>query len=154
VSNCEHLSGRNQGAGRQQLQRLGRMFFVIFLGALIAGFVAMLAFSASGCFLSHTIRCFSISRDLIGFSWFALKGLSLPAFVAALLVIMILQVRGFVVWWNVLVASFISALVTGLIDRVPVDPAELFLLLVFGLILFAGAQASLLINNRLGTLST
>jgi hypothetical protein len=86
--------------------------------------------------------------------WFALKVLSLPAFVAALLVTMVLQVRGFVVWWNVLVASLISALVTGLIDRAPVEPAEVFFLFVPGLILFAGAQASLLISNRLGTLST
>jgi hypothetical protein len=130
------------------------MFVVIFLGALFAGFIAMLAFSASACLLSRAIRCFSISRDLIGLSWFALKGLSLPAFVAALLVTVVLHVRGFVAWWNVLIASFIPALATGLIDRVPTSPAEVFLWFVFGSILFAGAQASLLISNRLGKSST
>src|SRR5262249_265306 len=98
---------------------LGRMFVAIFLGALVAGYLAMLAFSASGCFLSHVIRCFSISRDLMKFSWFALKGLSLPAVVTALLVTMILQIRGVVAGWNVLVASLLSAFVFGLIDRVP-----------------------------------
>ncbi|MGY8682274.1 hypothetical protein Q2941_31525 [Bradyrhizobium sp. UFLA05-153] len=109
----------------------------------------MLAASASACFLSHVIRCFSISRDLIGFSWFALKGLSLPAVVTALLVTMILQIRGVVAWWNVLVASLLSAFVFCLIDRVPLLSGEVLLIFVLGLILFVGAQASLLIRHRL-----
>lgn len=147
MSDDQRIVEWDQGAARQHLWRLGRMFVVIFCGTLIAGYLAMLAFSASGCFLSHVIRCFSISRDLIGFSWFAVKGLSLPAVVVALLVAIFLQIRGSVVWWNVLVASLLSALVIGSVGGT--SPAEALLQLVVGLIFFAGAQAAVLISNRL-----
>ncbi|QQO14055.1 hypothetical protein JJB99_32885 [Bradyrhizobium diazoefficiens] len=149
MSDGQRLSASDQGAAWLQLQRLGRMFVLILLGTLVAGYLAMLAFSASGCFLSQVVRCFSISRDLIGFSWFALKALSLPTVIAAVLVTIILQIRGFLVWWNILSASFISALATGLISRVSFLSGDVFFIFVLGLILFAGAQASLLIRNRL-----
>src|SRR5438477_10637772 len=113
---------RDQGAAHQRLPRLSRMFIAILLGTLVAGILAMLAFSASGCFLSHAIRCFSISRDLIGVSWMALKMWSLPAFTAALLVTIVLQVRGFVVWWNVLIVTFISAFGPSWLARAPTIP--------------------------------
>ena len=150
MSGGQRLFAWGQGEAGQRLQRLGRMFVVILVGTLVAGYLAMLTFSASACFISHVIRCFSISRDLVGLSWFALKSLSLPAVVAAVLITMILQIRGSVVWWNVLVASLLSALVTGFVGRIPIVLDEMLLLLVVGLILFIGAQASLLISNRLG----
>lgn len=149
MNDGQRFSEWSQGAARQHLWRLGRMFVVTFCGTLVAGYLAMLAFSVSGCFLSHVIRCFSISRDLIGFSWFAVKGLSLPAVVVALLVAIFLQIRGSVVWWNVLVASLLSALVIGFVGGASNEPAEALLLLVVSLILFAGAQVALLISNRL-----
>ncbi|MCA1380079.1 MULTISPECIES: hypothetical protein [Bradyrhizobium] len=149
MNNGQRLSEWGQGAARQHLRRLGRMFVVVFCGTLFAGYLAMLAFSASGCFLSRVIRCFSVSRDLIGFSWFAVKGLFLPAAVVALMVAIFLQIRGSVVWWDVLVASLLSALVIGSVGRALSEPAEAFVLLVVSLIFFAGAQAALLIDKRL-----
>jgi hypothetical protein len=144
----------DQGAARQRWLHLGRVFIVIFLGTMVAGTLAVLAFSASGCFLSRAIRCFSISRDLIGASLMALTMWSLPAFVAATFVAIVLQFQGFVVWWNVLIVAFVSAFATSWLARAPVVPDEVSLLVVAGLILFAGAQASLLISNRLGKSST
>jgi hypothetical protein len=144
----------DQRAARQRWLHLGRVFIVIFLGNMVAGTLAVLAFSASGCFLSHAIRCFSISRDLISVSLMALKMWSLPAFVAATLVAIVLQFQGSVVWWNVLIVAFVSAFGTSWLARAPVVPDEVSLLVVAGLILFAGAQASLLISNRLGKSST
>ena len=123
------------------LRRLGRVFALVFFGTFLAGYLAMLVFSASGCFLSHVIRCFSISRDLIVFSWFAAKGLSLPSVVAAVLVTIIQQIRGSVVWWNVLVASLLSALASA--GRIPLDPTDALFLLVVGVIFFVGAQVAL-----------
>ncbi|MGY3031388.1 hypothetical protein ACVIIV_000558 [Bradyrhizobium sp. USDA 4354] len=149
MSDGQRLSAWGQGAARQQLLRLGGMFVAVFLGTFVAGYLAMLAVSASGCFLSRVIRCFSTSRDLIGFSSFALPRLSLPAAITALLVTTIFLFRGIVVWWNVLVASLLSVLVIGLIDRVPFHSGEVVLIFVSGLIFFVGAQASLLIRNRL-----
>jgi hypothetical protein len=154
MNNRQSVSAVDQGAARQRWLHLGRVFIVIFLGTMVAVILAMLAFSASGCFLSHAIRCFSISRDLIGVSLMALKMWSLPAFVAALLVTMVLQFQGFVVWWNILIATFISAFGTSWLARAPVVPDEVSLLFVAGLILFAGSQVSLLISNRLGKSST
>lgn len=149
MSNGRRLCEWGQDAVSQHLWRPGRMFVVIFCGTLVAGYVGMLAFSASGCFLSRVVRCFSISRDLIGFSWFAVKGLFLPAIVVALLVTIFLQIRGNVVWWNVLVACLLSALGIGSVGGTWNEPAEVFLLLVVGSIFFAGAQGALLISNRL-----
>jgi hypothetical protein len=148
VSDGHRLSEWGQGAARQHLLRLGRMFVLIFCGTLVAGYLGMLAFSASGCFLSHVIRCFSVSHDLIGFSWFAVKGLSLPAVVVALSVTIFLQIRGSVAWWNVLAASLLSAWVIGSVGGASNGGAEALLLFVVGLIFFVGAQAALLISNR------
>jgi hypothetical protein len=137
---------------RQELTRSAYVLAVIFFGTLITGVLATLAYSASGCFLSRAIRCFSISRDALGLSLLGLKVWSLPAFIAALLTVMVVQVRGSAVWWNALIVAPVSMLGGGVLLHVAYS--EMILILcVTSLVLFVGIQLSRLINNWFGRYS-
>jgi len=123
---------------------------IIFLGTLLTGILGTLAFSASGCLISSAIRCFSLSRDLIGLSLFALKMWALPAFIAALLVATAAYIRGVVTWWNVLLVAFLAMVGSSLLALAPVGTVEPVHLCIASLFLFVGVQISLLISNRFG----
>ncbi|WP_271568757.1 hypothetical protein [Bradyrhizobium sp. CCBAU 11386] len=94
-----------EGSGRPELVNLGRAFLVVFLMTVIAGILETIAFSASGCFLSRVVRCFSISRDAIGITLLGLKMWALPALIASAVIVGIGRLRGRVAWWNVLLLA-------------------------------------------------
>jgi hypothetical protein len=121
----------------------------IFFGTLVTGILATLALSASGCFVIRAIRCFSISRDVLPLSLLGLKFWSLPAFIAAMLIVTAMKVRGSVVWWNALIVAPVSMLGSGLLLRVEASE-RIFILCVTSLVLFVGMQLSRLINNWFG----
>lgn len=145
---------QGQNAPHAPLTRMGYGLTTIFLGTLAVGILGTFVFSASGCLITSAIRCFSISRDLIGLILLASKMWALPALIVALLVVMVVQIRGFVVWWNVLVAAFMAMFGSSVLALAPASVVEPGVLCIASLFLFMGVQISLLINNRFGKSST
>lgn len=156
------MSAKQRSAGssqisRQELTRSAYVFIITFLGALTAGILAALAFSASGCFVSRAIRCFSISRDALGLLWFVVKGWSLPAFVAALLAAMVVQVRSSISWRSALIVALVSSMLANGVLLYVGNVANSEFILVFcvsSLLLFVGLQLSRLMDNLFGGYST
>jgi hypothetical protein len=74
---------------------------------------------------------------------------SLPAFAVALLVATIVQFRGSVVWWNVLLVAALVSVVEAI--RMG-DLYEAPFVLAVSLVLFVGAQLSRIITRWVGKL--
>jgi hypothetical protein len=141
---------RSLGTRHVPLVGLGYRLTIIFLGTLFVGILGTLAFSASACLISHAIRCFSISRDLIGLGLFASKDWALPAFLAALLVVTLVRIRGSIVWWNILAIALVAMFGSSLLMDGPASVREPAILFIASLFLFMGVQTSLLIGNWFG----
>ena len=150
MSAAQRYAEGNQYSRRPQLVRLGYVLTIVFTGTLTTGILVAIGFSASGCFLSRVIRCFSISRDAVGVTLFGLKVWSLPALIAALLVTAIMHVRGFVVWWNVLVVALVSMLGSGIVLPALGELTAPSLLWFTSLVLFVGVQLSRLVSKWFG----
>ena len=141
---------RNQNASHAPLARIRHQLITIFLGTLLVGILGTIAVSASGCLISSAIRCFSISRDLMGLILLASKMWASPALIVALLVVTVVQIHGSVVWLNVLVAAFIAMFGSSVLELAPASISEPVVLCIASLFLFMGVQISRLIGSRLG----
>ncbi|WJR77591.1 hypothetical protein [Bradyrhizobium sp. NP1] len=123
---------------------------VVFLGTLTTGVLATVAFSASGCLLSRAIRCFSILRDAAGVALSGLKIWSLPAFIAAVLIATVVQVRGSTSWWNVVFVAPASMLASDVFLPFSGDSMDIPVLGAASLVLFVGIQLSCVAGNWFG----
>ncbi|MCC8963148.1 hypothetical protein H8A95_12720 [Bradyrhizobium sp. Pear76] len=136
-----------QSLPRSGLARFGYTTVVVSLGTLITGSLVMLGWSASLCFLSRVIRCFSFSRDFAGFFLKMIQIWSLPALVVGVLVAFIAKVRGSVAWWNVLAVVALVCTAEFALSKFN-DAASLFL--AQGLVLFVGVQLSRVGSRMVG----
>jgi hypothetical protein len=126
---------------------------VVFVGALLAGILVSIAFSASACVIvSPVIQCFSISRDAVGVTLAGMKMWALPAFIAALFVAAIGRIRGNVAWWNVLIVAPASYLVLAMLFPDSIDRYMWTEFLVFSAILFICVQLSIFVGRLAGRL--
>ena len=121
---------------------------VIFGGSLITGILTVFALSASWCLLSPVSRCFSVQHDTIAVALMGLKIWSLPAILVATSVTVISQIRGIVVWWNVLIAAALSMVMSSVAISGLAELGTIPLVLITSLVLFVGVQLSRLISNR------
>ena len=123
----------------------------------MAGIVVMLGLMASACVVTRVIRCFSISRDTVPAIFSAAKIWFFPALLIAFLIAMIAHVRNFLVWWTVLIAALVSMVVWVLIlltlGAIYLSDAPVPLL-VGSVVLFVGAQLSIVIARSVGKLAT
>ena len=143
------MTAEGSSAGRR-MPLVGYAVIAVFLGILAAGTFVMLGLSVSACFVVQVLRCFSISRDTGRFLLKMIEMWSLPALAVALLVAMIVQFRGPVVWWKVFLAAALVAISEMLLESINQgDLYETPFFVAQGLVLFIGAQLSLLISRRL-----
>jgi len=77
-----------------------------------------------------------------------LKIWSLPAILVATSVTVISQIRGIVVWWNVLIAAALSMVMSSVAISGLAELGTIPLVLITSLVLFVGVQLSRLISNR------
>jgi hypothetical protein len=134
-----------------RMSRVGYTLITVFVGTLSTGTLVVLCFSISACFLSRVIRCFSISRDAAGFMLKMMQMWSLPALIVALLMAMIVQFRGSVVWWNVvLVAGLVSISGFALSVGRTGDLEDASFFVAVSLVLIVGIQLSRLISRLIG----
>jgi hypothetical protein len=128
----------------------GYAVIAVFLGVLTTGTLVMLGLSVSACFVVQVLRCFSISRDTGRFLFKMIEMWSLPALAVALLVAIVVQFRGPVVWWKVFLAAALVAISEMLLESINQDELyETPFFVAQGLVLFIGAQLSLRIGRRL-----
>ncbi|UGA44235.1 hypothetical protein HU230_0039525 [Bradyrhizobium quebecense] len=121
---------------------------VIFCGCLITGVLVLFGLSASWCLLSRVARCFSVQHDTLDVALLGLKIWSMPAIFVATLVAAVGQIRGGVVWWNVLIAAALSMLMSSVVISGSAELTAFPVLLATTLVLFVGVQLSRLISNR------
>ena len=137
----------------------GCTLFTFFAGTLIMGILAVLMFSASACTWNLAVRCFSVSRDMLGVISSAAQMWFLLAVMVALFAASIVQTRGALMWWSALIVVPVSILGVGVL---PIGLAflakealfDLPFFLVVSLVLFAGYQFSLLIAKLVGKLQS
>ncbi|PJG52109.1 hypothetical protein CVM73_27515 [Bradyrhizobium forestalis] len=120
---------------------------------VIAGILETIAFSASGCFLSRVVRCFSISRDAIGVTLLGLKMWALPAFIASVVVVVVGRLRGRVAWWNVVLLAPVLYFVLIVSTSKSLDFVGEPEVWVQSAILFINVQLSLLVGRLFGRLA-
>jgi hypothetical protein len=142
---------------RSPARRFAYVTAIIFSGTLIAGIVVMLSLMASACVVSRVIRCFSISRDTVPAILGAAKIWFFPALIIAFLIAMIVHVQNFLVWWTVLIAALVSmvmwVLILLILGAIYLSDAPVPLL-VGSVVLFVGAQLSIVIARSVGKLAT
>jgi len=127
----------------------GCAVIAVFPGNLTAGTLVMLGLSVSACFVIRVLPCFSISRDTGRFLLKMIGMWSLPALAVALLVAMIIQFRGSVLWWNVLLVAALVSISEFLVVAISQgDTYDTPFFIVQGLVLFIEAQLSLFVSRR------
>jgi len=127
----------------------GCAVIAVFPGNLTAGTLVMLGLSVSACFVIRVLPCFSISRDTGRFLLKMIGMWSLPALAVALLVAMIIQFRGSVLWWNVLLVAALVSISEFLVVAISQgDTYDTPFFIAQGLVLFIGAQLSLFVSRR------
>jgi len=137
-------------------RRFAYVTAIIFSGAMLTRIVVIVGSMAGLCVVAASNRCFSISRDALPAISLAVKLWLLPALTVAVLVAIISQIQGFVLWWNVLIAAPISMLVPLLPAMVSVDvhhEEASNWILAGGAVLFVGVQLSRLVNALIGKLA-
>jgi hypothetical protein len=145
---CETASlGRNFGYS------LLTFFFVV----LTFGVLVVLALSTSACTWNHQVRCFSVSRDMLGVISSAAEMWWMLALVVALLAAMLQQVSRVQAWWDALIVVPLSILAVGILPigaaslarEAILDPPFFF---AVALVLLAAYELSLFISKQIGKL--
>ena len=142
--------------GRLRARELICVAITVLSGTLITGIAALIAAMASVCIIAPANRCFSVSRDTAGA---ILNGIELwlsPALVVAVLLVTLARFRSGLTWWKVLIAAMasMSGYVVAASAMGAIALSEAFFFILVGcLVLFVGAQLSVLFGRSVIGLS-